>query len=205
MTVAQAKPLIPLRTHKWTVEEYYKMAELGLFGDKRVELIEGEIVEMSAMGRPHVNTVRLAAHILETALGEGWFVQMQAPIRLHKRSEPEPDLAVIAGHWNDYDDEHPTTAALVIEVSDATLYRDRNYKGSLYAKAGVADYWIINLPKRQLEVYRHPITDKDTPYGFSYGNRLILKPGEMIAPLVKLSVEIAVSKFFPGKNVAENK
>ena len=201
MTVAKAETLKPLQTHKWTVEEYYKMAELDLFGDKRVELLEGEIIEMSAMGRPHVNTVRLAAHLLETALGDGWFVQLQAPIRFHKRSEPEPDLAVIAGRWQDYDTEHPTTAALIIEVSDSTLYQDRKYKGSLYAKEGVADYWIINLPKRQIEVYRHPIKDQEAPYGFSYGNSMVLKPGETIAPLINPDAEISVSKFFPGKNV----
>ncbi len=80
MATAQAE-LVGLRPHQWTVDEYYKMAELGLFEGKRVELIEGEIVEMSAMGRPHVNTVRLAAHVLESALGTGWFVQTQAPLR----------------------------------------------------------------------------------------------------------------------------
>lgn len=202
MATAQAEILAP-QTHKWTVDEYYKMAEFGLFDDQRVELLEGVIVEMSAMGRPHVNTVRQVATVLETAFGTGWFVQTQAPLRFHKRSEPEPDLAVIAGQWEDYERDHPATAALIVEVSDTTLNKDRNFKGSLYAKAGIADYWIINLSKRQLEVYRHPLADADAIYGFSYGHSMILKPGETIAPLVKPKVLIAVSQLFPAKSRKE--
>lgn len=204
MATAQAEILAP-QPRKWTVDEYYKMAEFGLFDDKRVELLEGVIVEMSAMGRPHVNTIRLVARVLETALGTGWFVQTQAPLRFHKRSEPEPDLAVIAGQWEDYESDHPTTAALIIEVSDSTIHKDRNFKGSLYAKAGIADYWIINLPKRQLEVYRHPLADPDAVYGYSYGHSMILKAGETIAPLVKPAAKIAVSQLLPDKTWKEKK
>ncbi len=103
------------------------------------------------------------------------------------------------GKWEDYELEHPATAALIVEVSDSTLHKDRNYKGSLYAKAGVADYWIINLPKRHLEVYRHPLADPDAVYGFSYGHSMILKPGETVAPLIKPAAQIAVSQLFPAK------
>lgn len=195
MATPQAE-LTGLRPHEWTVDEYYKMAELGLFDGKRVELIEGEIIEMSAMGRPHVIAVKKTEHALEVAFGAGWFVQPQAPLRFHPKSEPEPDLAVISGELEDYS-EHPDAAALVVEISDTTLGQDRNDKGSLYAKAGIADYWIINLRRRQVEVFRRPVADEEAKYGFSYADRLIFKEGELVTPLAKPTASIAVADVLP--------
>lgn len=107
------------RLHLWTSDEYYKLADAGLFEGKRVELIGGRVVEMSAMSRPHVRAVKRAVRVFEAAFGEGWFVQNQAPLNLddvESSSQPEPDVAVIEGDEDDYEDEHPRTAALILEV-----------------------------------------------------------------------------------------
>jgi Uma2 family endonuclease len=96
---------------------------------------------------------------------------VQTPLAFDPDSEPEPDLAVVVGTPRDYRAHHPTTAVLIMEVSDTTLAFDRRQKGSLYARAGILDYWILNLNRRMLEVYRSPIADPVAPYGFSYSER----------------------------------
>ena len=105
------------------------------------------------------------------------------PLRLGEITEPEPDVAVIAGSIRDYTDAHPSTAALVIEVADTSLAYDRTTKASLYAKAGIAEYWIINLNNRQLEVYRSPRVDATQRYGFRYADITIYSATECVAPL----------------------
>lgn len=188
------------RLHLWSSEEYYQMAEAGLFAGKRVELIGGRIIEMSAVNRPHVRAVKQAAQVFEKAFGDGWFVQSQAPLNLDdldSYSHPEPDVAVIVGDDDDYVDEHPTTAALVLEVSAATLRFDQNKKASLYAKAGITDFWILNLSARQLEVFRKPVPDAAAPFWFSYSERVIYQETEAVAPLAKPDVLIAVAALLP--------
>ncbi len=200
MATAQAELMTDPKTHLYTVEEYYRMTEMGFFDGKRVELIEGEVFEMSAMGRPHVWAVKRTAKLLEGIFEPGWFVQTQAPLRFGRRSEPEPDVAVVKGEMEDYPTEHPTTADLVIEVSDKTLYYDRKKKASLYAKAGIQDYWILNLKKDQLEIFRRPIPDADAKYGFKYADMRIVVEGESASPLVKPDAAIAVAEMLPPKN-----
>jgi Uma2 family endonuclease len=198
MAVGTKKATTSLYTHKWTINDYYKMAEVGLFYGKRVELIEGEVIKMSPIGRPHVITVKTAAHVLEVAFGDGWFVQTQAPLRLLGTSEPEPDIAVVRGVFEEFE-EHPTTAELVVEVSDSTYYKDSRLKASFYAKAGIADYWVINVDKRQLEVFRQPTEDDEAEYGFSYGSRQLYKIGESVSPLAKPSASVLVVNLLPRK------
>ena len=132
------------RVRKWTREEYYKMGELGLFEGQRVELIDGEIIEMSPMGNPHVIAASLAHDALQRAFGVGFWVRHGAPISVSSISEPEPDIAVVKGTPREFKD-HPSTALLAVEVSETTLAMDRKRKASLYASAGILDYWIVNL------------------------------------------------------------
>lgn len=202
MSTAQLKFNEP-GLHLWTSKEYYRMAEAGLFEGKRVELIGGKIIEMSAQSRPHVTAVKRATRAFEKAFGEGWFVQSQAPLDLDSiegDSQPEPDVAVIAGEEDDYIDKHPTTAALVLEVSFATLKYDRSSKASLYASSGISDYWILNLILRQLEVYRHPSTDALAPFRYSYGEELIFNEGDSVVPLAKPDTLIAVNDLLPPRS-----
>jgi len=147
------------QVHQWTRQEYYKMAEAGLFNGKHVELIAGQVIETSPMGSYHCTAVILTGDVLRRVFGQGCFVSIKHPLDLGQTSDPEPDVAVIAGDVRDYKDAHPTTAVLIVEVADTSLAYDCTTKASLYAKAGIPDYWILNLMDRQLEVRRDPVAD----------------------------------------------
>jgi Uma2 family endonuclease len=189
--------LVEPHVHQWTRDEYYKMAEAGLFDGKHVELIEGQVIEMSPMGSLHITAVTLAGDVLRQVFVTGYFVRVQGPLDCGELSEPAPDVAAITGNVRDYTDAHPTTAALIVEVADTSLAYDRTTKASLYAKAGIADYWIINLIERQLEVYRHPTVDAAQPYGFGYAEVTVRTAAARVAPLAMPQAHIAVADVFP--------
>jgi Uma2 family endonuclease len=197
MATPQAQLILPTRVHQWTVEEYYRVGDAGLFEGRHVELLEGEIIDMATMLSPHATSVTLTVEAVREAFGQGWVVRNQMPLRLSDISEPEPDIVVVAGKIRDFKDAHPTTAALVIEVSESTLSYDSKQKASLYAKAELQDYWIINLVQRQVEVHRRPIPDTTAPYGFSYGERVIYRERDEVSPLVLPNVLIAVADLLP--------
>lgn len=197
MATAQAKIINEPRTYLWSREDYYKMSDTGLFNGKRVELIEGQVIEMSAMYGPHATAVTLADDTLREVFGKGWVVRIQLPISISGISEPEPDVAIVAGKARNFKESHPTSAALVIEVADSSLEYDRDFKGSLYAKTGIADYWIINLFHEQIEVYRRPIADDEAEFGVSYGDKLVFKRGDSVRPLAKPKATIAVADLLP--------
>jgi Uma2 family endonuclease len=182
---------------RWTRDEYYKMNDMGLFAGKRVELIEGEIIEMSAIYGPHATGVTLADDVMRKVFGEGWVVRVQNPLSFSGISEPEPDIAVVAGRTRDFNTTHPKTAALVIEVADSSLKYDRDHKGSLYAKVGIADYWIVNVQERQLEVHRQPVADGEAEFGLSYADVQILQAGDSVSPLAKPEAVVAVADLLP--------
>jgi Uma2 family endonuclease len=179
-----------------TVGQYYKMAEVGLFEGKRVELIEGKIIEISSAGSKHATAITLASDSLREAFSKNYFVRVQCPIDFNQRSVPEPDVAVIKGNVRDFSKAHPTTAALIVEIADTTLHFDRREKASLYARAGIKDYWIVNILDKRLEVYRKPIKDASQPMGFSYSEIRILTQTDSIKPL-SAKVEIAVADLLP--------
>ncbi len=191
------KTLEPPRVHQLTRDEYYKMGEVGMFEGKHVELIEGRIIEMSPMGSPHRTSVVLAGDALRSAFGVRAFVQTQSPMDLGEVSEPEPDVAVVAGEVRDYSQAHPKTAVLIVEVSESSLDYDRTEKASLYAKAGIPDYWVLNLIDRRLEVCRDPVPDRNELYGFGYRSVTILSAGDTVAPLAAPQASIAVADLLP--------
>ncbi len=177
---------------KWTRSEYYRMGELGLFNGQRVELLDGEVIIMSPQGAHHYWTIDHVAAILEQVFGEGFWVRTQAPLKLEPTSEPEPDIAVVVGSPDDYLNEHPSTAVLVVEVADTSLAYDRTEKARVYARANISEYWIVNLLERQLEVYRKP-------QGERYAEVQVLKAGEFVTPLTKPEVQIAVADLLPAR------
>jgi Uma2 family endonuclease len=189
-------PVTEPRTFHWTREEYHRLADQGYFQDRRVELIEGEIIEMPVPKPPHVMAMLLTADVLRSAFGRGFHVRTQVPLNLGEASEPEPDLAVVPGAPRDYP-EHPTTALLVVEISEMTLPIDRGRKASLYARGGIADYWILNLVDRQLEVLRTPVPDAAQSYGFGYQDVTILAPADSVAPLAAPAARITVADLLP--------
>ena len=112
------------------------------------------------------------------------------------KSEPEPDLAVVPGPMESYKD-HPTTALLIVEVTDTTLRFDRGQKASLYARAGIKDYWIINIQDECVEVLREPVKDTDAPLGWRYKSVVTFRPPATIAPLAKPEAVIAAADLLP--------
>ncbi|MFI5327940.1 MAG: Uma2 family endonuclease [Candidatus Rokuibacteriota bacterium] len=151
-----------------------------------------------ARGSAHYTAIGLVDDTLRAALGRGWLVRSQGPLALTDDSEPEPDVAVTRGTRRHYRDEHPSSPALVIEVAEASLALDREHKGSLYAQAGVADYWILNLFDRVLEVYREPRErDPAARFGWRYAWTEVLSSGSSAAPLVAPGARITVAELLP--------
>jgi Uma2 family endonuclease len=146
-----------IQIRRWRRVEYEQLVEKGIFmPGEHVELIDGLLIVAEPQSAAHYTTIRLVERALAHAFGEGWDVRTQAPIALDDTSEPEPDVAVVAGGPRDYARAHPTSALLVVEVSDATLAFDRNVKASLYAAAGIPEYWVVDCPGESIEVHRSP-------------------------------------------------
>jgi Uma2 family endonuclease len=142
------------------------MVHLGILSDDDpVELLEGWLVYKMPKNPPHRVTTKLTRNALEAIIPEDWYVDTQEPITLID-SEPEPDVVIVRGNTRDYLDRHPGAQdiALIVEVSDTTLERDRTSKKRLYARAGIPIYWIINLPEQQIEVYTEPVTLGEATY-----------------------------------------
>ncbi len=143
-----------------TVEQYHAMARAGILDeDDSVELLEGWLVAKMTINPPHRAAIVLISDALRRVLPAGWYIDTQNPITTED-SEPEPDIVIVRGSTRDYLDRHPPPAevALVIEVADATLRRDKTLKMRVYARAGIVTYWIVNLPERVIEVYTQPIS-----------------------------------------------
>jgi Uma2 family endonuclease len=188
----------PVRTRQWTRAEYDRLIEIGVFrpGDP-VELLGGELVVAEPQSEAHYTAVGLAEDALRLAFGPGWLIRSQGPIALDEDSEPEPDIAVAQGSRRDYSREHPARPVLVVEVSVSSLSMDRNHKGSLYARAGLEDYWIVNLGERVLEVYRQPMADASAPFGWRYASRQTLGAESSVAPLAAPHASVSVAALLP--------
>jgi Uma2 family endonuclease len=188
------------RTRRWTKEEYYRLGEQGFFHGQRVELIEGRLMVQSPQGSLHAGGVSLLTEVLQPLLPNGFIIRVQLPLDLGQPSEPEPDFTVVQGTSRQYLAAHPTSAVLVIEVADSSLGYDRRRKGSLYARAGIAnyaDYWLLNLVDNRLEVYRDPIPDATQPYGHRYATRVDLVPPAAVSPLAFPGIILPVASLLP--------
>ncbi|MCZ6873341.1 MAG: Uma2 family endonuclease [bacterium] len=183
--------------HQWTVEAYDHLVRLGIFEACHVELIQGDILTMPPMGSLHAMTVLRLAEALRPIfpLAAGYLLRQQMPLRLPAfDTEPEPDIAVVAGTLDDYLDSHPATALLVVEVAESSLAYDRDVKGSLYARAGITDYWIVNLIDRCLEVFRHPV---GMAHEGHYDTHQTLTAPATITPLASSGHEMSVAALLP--------
>lgn len=171
------------RVKRWTVAEYERLGELGAFG-KDVELIRGIIVRKMSKSPLHRFIAQALYDLLLQLLPEGFFAMHEAPLRLGN-SEPEPDVSVVRGRKADFRDRHPASAALVMEVAVSSVELDRE-NASLYAEAGVEEYWIVMPEQAQVEVYRHPLAG-------AYSERLVYSPPSLLTatsvPLVEVDLE----------------
>lgn len=150
---------VTLPKRRFTVDEYHRMAETGILRpDERVELIEGEIVKMAAIGSRHAACVTRLDQLLTRAVGDHALVRVQNPVRLSDLSEPEPDLAIVRPRADFYASAHPGPAdtLLVVEVAETTVGFDREEKAPLYALAGIPEYWLVDLASNGVDVYRQP-------------------------------------------------
>lgn len=162
---------------RWTRQDYERMAAAGLFQpEERLELIEGTIYRMTPQSSRHAAFVQLVEEALRRAFAAGWCFRVQMPLALGDWSEPEPDLAVVPGSPRDYLEAHPTTAALVVEVAERSLPYDRTEKLALYARAGIPEYWLVDVQRRTLAVHRDPAAG-------AYRTRTVHRAGDSVAPL----------------------
>ncbi len=185
-------------TRRFTRAEYDRLIGLGFLDeDEPIELLGGEMVVKEPQAGPHATAVHLVQQALQGAFGPGWLVRSQLPIALDDESEPEPDACVVRGAARDYRDDHPKRPVLVVEVADDSLARDRVRKGSLYARAGVADYWIVNLRERVLEVHRKPVRSARAPHGWRYGRVERFGPKAVVSPLAAPRAYVRVADLLP--------
>ena len=187
----------PLSVRRWKRVEYDRLIELGAFDREPIGLIGGQLIVAEPQGAYHASSIQRVDYALRAALPQGWIVSVQSPVSLDDESEPEPDLAVVQGSPGDYRDAHPTRPTLVVEVAESSLTFDRRDKGSLYARAGLQDYWIVNLGDRVLEVYREPVPDPSAPYGWRYRSVVRLTPADVVELAGVSAVRVAVADLLP--------
>ena len=170
--------LTAVKKKLFTVDDYYAMARAGIIGeDDRVELIEGEIIQMAAIGSRHQAVVDRVTRLLVTRLGDRAIVRVQGPLRLARITEPQPDLQLLAPRDDFYAAAHPSQyeALLVVEVADTSLRFDRDEKAAIYARRGVGELWIIDVTGERILVRRGPAAD-------GYGESLTVRRGDSLSP-----------------------
>jgi Uma2 family endonuclease len=188
----------PLPTKRWTRTQYDHLIDCGVFSPgEHVELIGGELVVREPQRTSHAAAIELAFDALRAAFGPGWRVRVQLPVALDEESEPEPDIAVVPGSPRDYLQAHPSKPVLILEVAETSLDSDREVKGSLYARAEIADYWIVNLVGHALEVYRDPVPAPTSLYGWRYASVTTLRAGDIVTPLAASPSRVAVADLLP--------
>lgn len=175
-------------TAKWTIQDYHRMIDAGILDDRKVELLNGEIIEMAPEGKPHVFFLDRFANQLRKLLGERAQVREGHPITLPGDSEPEPDIALVAPLDEEYLDHHPypENIFLLVEYSDSTLKKDLDVKAKIYASVGIQEYWVVNLNDRQVVIFR-------TPVGNAYQSQVTLTAGN-ISPIAFPEIAIDVLK-----------
>jgi len=179
--------------YRFTVADYHAMADAGILKENaRVELVQGEIVEMAPIGSRHLSCVVRLDRRLNSLLGDRAVVSAQHPVRMDESSEPEPDVVLL--QWRDdiYADHLPIAndVLLLIEVSDTTLLYDRNVKLPLYASAGIPEVWIVDLQSGQLEVFTEPSSE-------GYASSRTLGPGDSVSPSAFDDISLAVDDIIP--------
>ena len=190
MDLVEETTQVEMKRRRFTVADFLRLAEVGfLADDERVELIRGEIIEMSPISEGHASTVMRLVSLLSRMFGQRALLSVQNPVQLDDATLPQPDVALLRPRDDFYGQRHPgpEDTLLLIEVSDTTLTYDRRVKTALYSAAGVMEYWIINLQKRQIEVYREPQSE-------GYRTMTRYAPGEMLSPLAFPDINLKVDE-----------
>jgi Uma2 family endonuclease len=182
---------------RWTCDEFHAVCDGGLFEGRNVILVDGELLEMPAPNPPHNTAVSLADYLFKAMFAVGHVVRVQMGMELGQTTDPVPDLAVVAGDVRTYATVQPRTAVLVVEVSDSTLAYDTGDKANLYAAAGIADYWVIDVAHGRLVVFRDPRPDAGQPHGATYFRQSFLGRGDSVAPLASPNTPVRVDDLLP--------
>ena len=184
---------------RWTVASFRELTALEIFHNRRLMLIDGEILQMAADNPPHATGVALAVQRLQQAFGAGYYVRNQAGMPLKLDTDPSPDVVVVPGSIRDFAKVHPAPDAirLIVEVSDSTVHYDLGGKSHLYAAAGISEYWVVDVNASQLHVHRDHIADTESPRGFRYASVQVLNPTARIAPLAAPDSSILVGDLMP--------
>jgi len=189
---------VEVNTHHWSRAQYDRLIGIGFFQPRDpIELIGGQLIVAEPQSSYHFTAIQAIEEVLRATFGPGWHVRGQGPVALDDESEPEPDVAVVPGSFRDYAAEHPSLPVLVVEVSQSSLGFDRDHKGSIYARAGLADYWILNLVDRALEMYRDPVQDSAAAFGWRYRSVESFGPEASVSPLALTGARIRVADLFP--------
>jgi Uma2 family endonuclease len=199
LTTHSLTPPVSFAPHpmRWTVAEFHRVYNDPVFEGRRFMLIEGEVLEMPIPNPPHSVSLGLAEESLRRVFASGYWVRSQMPLVLGQSSDPMPDMAVVRGSPRDYAGEHPKSADLIIEVADSSLAYDTHEKASLYAAAGIADYWVVDLVDRQLIVHRGPVADASQPHGSKYASITTLAPTASAAPPAAAGAAIQIVDLLP--------
>lgn len=193
-------PLDLPERRRFTRSEFERAGALGLFEGERLELIGGEIVrKVTPQQSAHAAAIRRVEEALRSVFNQGFDVRVQLPIALADHSEPEPDVSVVRGSFADYEQSHPTSALLVVEVADTSLRFDRGAKASLYAGARIPEYWIVNLVERIIEVHRDPRSDPSLPFRAAYALVEQRAEGDDLTPSAAPDRVIRVVDLFPAR------
>jgi Uma2 family endonuclease len=182
-----------LELRLWTVEEYHRMNEAGIFApDERVELLNGRIIWMIAKGTAHRSAVGRIDRLLQDCLKNRALICVQDPVKLNNRSEPEPDISVVKIDPLDYADHHPTPSEvyLIIEVADSSLKLDCETKAKAYSLAGIKDYWVLDVVKRELHIFRNPTQN-------GYESEVIIREDGIVSALEFPDLQISLSDMLP--------
>ena len=173
---------------KWTIDEYHRMIAAGILCNRQVELLKGEILEMSPEGEPHAYSSHEAGKYLTFLLGKRAEVRQAKPITLPKDSEPEPDIAIVQPLGRDYREHHPYVENIfwIIEYSNTSLEKDLEIKSKIYAEAGIVEYWVVNLKTSHLVVFREPLNG-------DYSTKFTLNTG-IIKPLTFDDIDVSVEQ-----------
>jgi Uma2 family endonuclease len=191
-------PATTYRTRRWSRREYEQLIERGIFGpDERLELIGGELIVREPQGDSHALGIELVDIALREAFGPGWRIRGQLPVNLDDESRPEPDISVVQGTARQAVLPAPSRPVLIVEVAQSSLPFDKTTKASLYARAGIQELWIVNLPNRLATVYREPGLDPSAPFGWHYQAVQSFAAGDHVSPLAAPHACIAVADILP--------
>ncbi len=186
--------VLQVARHKLSVDDYHRMGEAGIFApDSRVELIEGELIDMAPIGSPHVRVVNLLNMFFARCVGDSAIVSVQNPVRLSTNTEPQPDVVILRPRADGYGSSLPTATdvLLLIEVADTSAAYDGRVKFPLYARHGVAEAWLIDLAAEQLEVHTAP-----GPGG--YGRKIRLGKHDSVTPSLVHTPALALKEIWPA-------